>query len=708
MDRAGAIRPAVLVLDAGPADGIARCVDALVAHTPVDAVLVVGGAREGADRAAALLTAAGREHELRAERGAELVAAATVAHPGSDLALISGATEVTSGWLAGLAAIAAAEPDAASVTALSSSAAFLSVPRRNLPAPLLAAHTPDQAAQLVAAAAAGGRCPPIPVALPHATLLTASALSLVGVPDAEETDTGEALAQWSARATAAGLRHLCAPGVYVGHRGELADRPRRAGEATRAAVEDAAQARGSALERALLRASVVLEPLSVTIDARCLAAERVTGTVHHVVELLGALTARDDLRVRALLPDRVGAPARGPLAAMPGLDTLAYAEHAREPVRSHVAHRPWQVETLADLALLDLAGERTVITHQDLIAYRTPAVFAGVRDWRDYRTTTRDALALAAAVCCFSDAVAADLLADDLVDPARVHIAPLGARPVHMPAPAAVRPAGLRPGRPYLLLLGTRLRHKNAGFALELLRTLRDAHGWDGDLVLAGAEVEHGSSSDEDAEWRLRHRDHAEAVIELGPVGDGEKRWLVESAAAVLFPSTYEGFGLIPFEAAAAGVPCAFAPVSAMAGLLPAETALVQPWDAVVSAARLAPLLTAGEPRERFVAALEQACAPYSWERTAAAVAGAYRAAVAAPVPPAAVLAQDLARIQRDYWLIRDRIPDAFWPLIDPAAPLLGSEQAERLADALARPEARERIERALNPPPARGRRRRR
>lgn len=695
----------VVVLDAADAGGVARCVAALLAHTPSQTPLVVGGSAEGAQRAAALFDVAGRAHELRAERGAALVAAVAAARAGRDLVLISGATEVTSGWLDALGAPThGPHGDVASVTALSSSAAFLSVPRRNLPAPLLAGHTPDGVAPLIAAVAEGA-CVPIPTALPHASLLTGAALELVGALAADEDDLGEALAAWSVRATAAGLRHLCAAGVYVGHRGELGGWsvgawPRRAGELMLAAVDDAAQSRGSALERALLRAAVAIEPLTVTIDARCLAAEQVTGTVQHVVELLGALAEREDLRVRALLPDRLGRPARGPLERMHGLDTVLHSEQLRAPVRTQVAHRPWQVETPDDLALLDLAGERTVITHQDLIAYRTPGIFAGVQAWRDYRGTTRQALAVAAAVCCFSDAVADDLLADDLVDRARLHVAPLGGRSAYLPAPAATVPDRLRPDRPYLLLLGNRFRHKNSRFALELLRVLRELHRWDGDLVLAGAEVPYGSSTDDDAEWLVGHREHAAAVIDLGPVGEDEKSALLGSAAAVLFPSAYEGFGLIPFEAAAAGVPCAYAPVSAQATLLPAELALLAPWDIEMSAARVAPLLAAGEPRERFVEQLRRACEPYTWQRAAERVAAAYRAAVAAPAPAAAQMTQELARATRGYWLLRDRIPDATWRLIDPERPLLAAEQAEQLADALADPERRVRIERALSPPP--------
>ena len=109
--------------------------------------------------------------------------------------------------------------------------------------------------------------------------------------------------------------------------------------------------------------------------------------------------------------------------------------------------------------------------------------------------------------------------------------------------------------RPFLLVLGARFRHKNVRFALELLGALRDEHGWDGELVLAGGDVLNGSGSADDAAWLLRAPEHAGAVHELGAVSQAEKAWLLANAAAVVYPSTYEGFGLVPFEAAQVGTP---------------------------------------------------------------------------------------------------------------------------------------------------------
>ena len=59
----------------------------------------------------------------------------------------------------------------------------------------------------------------------------------------------------------------------------------------------------------------------------------------------------------------------------------------------------------------------------------------------------------------------------------------------------------------------------------------------------------------------------------------------------MLYPSTYEGFGLIPFEAAVAGTPCLFAHVSALRDTLPADAATLVPWDAARSAQRVIDVL---------------------------------------------------------------------------------------------------------------------
>lgn len=698
----------VVVIDATRPDGIARCVQALVQSTAGDVSLVLGGTADALAVAQELFVAAGRAVAVIEESGARLWNAAIAEHPGRPIVLLDGATELVPDWLATLCAVAAQHPDAASVTPFSNAAAFLSVPRRNLPWPLLAEHTPQAVATKVGADALAIH-PRIPTALPHCALLDSAALELTGPLD-EELPAAEALADWSARATERGLQHLAADELVVGHRGELdgwavGQWPVAAAErhaALRPAVTSASESRHSALSRALLTASISLEPLSVTVDARCLSATQVTGTVMHVVEVLGALSERVDVRVRALLPDAVAPVLGAALGAMDRLERTTLAQLEAAPSRTHVVHRPWQVDSAAEMALLDAVGERTVVTNQDLIAYRTPAVFASPDAWLDYRRATGEALGLAAGVVCFSEAAAEDLRAEDLVADDRIRVVPLGAEPQYLRIDENARPVGLgADDRPFLLVLGTRFRHKNVAFALDLLAALRAAHGWDGRLVLAGADVLHGSGSADDAAWLLRHAEHAGSVVDLGPISEAEKRWLMREAAAVVYPSAYEGFGLVPFEAAAGGTPCLLASVSSLREHLDPSLALLQPWNAAASAARVAPVLQDAEQRAELAAAQRTAGGALTWIRTAEGLVDAYRSAIRSPVSSMLRLTDDLARVEHHYWQLRDQVQGAAWRLVDPERALVDEPLAEKLVDVLDQDGGRARLDRAL-----RGRRR--
>jgi glycosyltransferase involved in cell wall biosynthesis len=684
--------PVAVVLAVHDRDAVARCMVALLPALSADVPLLAAGAEEGLRAVEEL----GGEREV-VVLGEDVVAAWNAVaqrFPDAALVLVDDATEVGPSFLDDLLAVVVAEPDAATVTPLSNSAAFLSAPQRNLAWPLLPpALTAGDAAARVRDASLGLH-PRTPTALAHLALVTAPARALVGGFDAALTPR-EALADFCARATAAGLAHVVADEVYVGHRGDGEAPATERDPGLVAAIDEAANDRHSRLARALLAASVVLEPLRVTVDARPLSGG-VTGTTIHLVELIGALAARDDVHVRALLPARVGDEAAAALRAMGGaVEAVDAATPWEQLGRTHVVHRPWQVESAQEMAALDRLGERTVVTNQDLIGYRTPSVFESAARWRDYRQATRDALGLAAMVLFFSQTAADDALADDLVVPDRARVVPLGARNEHLAlASDGEPPAALatRGERPFLLVLGTRYRHKNVRFALELLRALRAEQGWDGDLVIAGAEVLHGSGSGDDAAWLLAHPEDAGHVHVVGAVSEAEKAWLLRAAAAVVYPSTYEGFGLIPFEAAAAGTPCLAAPVSALRDTLPAELSLLVPWDASAGAARAIGVLTQGAAREALVDGLRGAAAPLTWEATGAALLDAYRAAVRLPAPATARLADDLARAEHDYWSARDGIQDGAWALVRPDAPLVDEGLALRLGAILGVPDGRDRL----------------
>ena len=67
-----------------------------------------------------------------------------------------------------------------------------------------------------------------------------------------------------------------------------------------------------------------------------------------------------------------------------------------------------------------------------------------------------------------------------------------------------------------------------------------------------------------------------------------------------------EGFGLVPFEAAAHGAPCLWAPGSSLSELLPDGDAGIVPWDAERSAERALALIRDDGARERNLEAIRR------------------------------------------------------------------------------------------------------
>jgi hypothetical protein len=202
--------------------------------------------------------------------------------------------------------------------------------------------------------------------------------------------------------------------------------------------------------------------------------------------------------------------------------------------------------------------------------------------------------------------------------------------------------------RPMLLCLGTDFRHKNRVFAIRLLEALRSEQNWNGALVLAGPRVSYGSSAGEEAAYLATRPDLAGSVVTLPAVNEAEKRWLIERSTAMLYPTTYEGFGLMPFEAAAHGRPCLFAAQTALAETLPYELATLVPWNPSASAERVSHLLRVPDAAAAQVRAIREAGNRYTWKSTGESLVDTYFATAASPARDAARMAADLAQIEYD------------------------------------------------------------
>jgi glycosyltransferase involved in cell wall biosynthesis len=135
-------------------------------------------------------------------------------------------------------------------------------------------------------------------------------------------------------------------------------------------------------------------------------------------------------------------------------------------------------------------------------------------------------------------------------------------------AAASGLPLRLRGIRPFVLLLGSRARHKNATFILRQADVL-DALGID--LVVAGGAA---------AIFSRTEAVQASNIHRLGFVTDDDLAWLYAHALCLAFPSRSEGFGLPILEAMTLGCPVVASDQSCMPEICGDAALLTNPDDA--------------------------------------------------------------------------------------------------------------------------------
>lgn len=168
-------------------------------------------------------------------------------------------------------------------------------------------------------------------------------------------------------------------------------------------------------------------------------------------------------------------------------------------------------------------------------------------------------------------------------------------------------------GRPYLLALGRVEPRKDLPGLVRAFDALASSQP-DLDLVIAGP-AGWGEDAVAEAIRGSLHRDRISRVGWLEPV---DKAALLRRATVFAYPSVYEGFGLPPLEAMAAGVPV----VATAAGGLPEAVGdaarLVPVGDSNALAGALVAVLDDAGERARLIAAGHHRVAGFTWERCAA------------------------------------------------------------------------------------------
>ena len=331
----------------------------------------------------------------------------------------------------------------------------------------------------------------------------------------------------------------------------------------------------------------------VVLDADALGRRR-TGDETYVEGLLGALARhRGDLRVAAVT--------RRPDLVPEGIEPLPLQARSQElrmaftlprllrrvrPALAHFLH-----------AIPPGCPCPAVLTVQDLSFERDPAL---LRPWERliFRAVVPRAARRAARVLAISERTKGDLVELYGLAPERIVVTPLGVDAAFSPGPASDS---------YVLLVGAIEPRKNPLAAATAAREVGRP------LVAVGPVRDRALA---------RQLERAGADLR-GYVSKEELARLYRGAACLVFPSSYEGFGLPVVEAMASGTPVVAAPDAALREVAGDAAVFAAP-DELAAGIR-----TALADRERLVAAGLERARGFTWDETARLTLDVYREVLA-------------------------------------------------------------------------------
>jgi glycosyltransferase involved in cell wall biosynthesis len=257
------------------------------------------------------------------------------------------------------------------------------------------------------------------------------------------------------------------------------------------------------------------------------------------------------------------------------------------------------------------ARTRTVVTVYDMIHERYPEMFRSGDRTVDIK---REAVGRADHVICISESTRRELLELHDVDPAKTSVVHLACRPPNgnPPAPPPVKGA-------YLLYVGQRRGYKNFGTSLvAFASSTRLASAFR--LVCFGGGAFSYSERNEMSRLRLAE----DRVLQLSG-NDRLLSALYANAAALVYPSLCEGFGMPPLEAMALGCPVVCSGISSLPEVVGDAAELFDPADVDSIAHALENVLFSSERADGLREAGKQRVRAFSWRRCATETHAIYR-----------------------------------------------------------------------------------
>lgn len=552
-------------------------------------------------------------------------------------------------FVLGDAQVMAAEKRVASVSFFSNAAAFLSLPYRNTPVPhAMASIDEATVTKMLRSMSPAPEATPIPFATGPVVLLTRWALQGMMLPTDETEDPALLLADLTLQAGRRGMINLLDPGTFVFRAFDTDATPSTnvLDDEGRHWVEGRyPQAAGAlhelmtsgetphALAQTVARTKIL--GLRIMIDGSMLGPQEM-GTQVNVMSQITALAAHE--AVSTVTVALTGPVPRYAERALSGSSIVLRTIDLRDitPVGEvDVAHRPIQPTDGLNLDPWRDHAARISITVLDLIGYNNGAYHASPDEWLTYRRRFLESVKQADGVVVIAEDVADQLYQNRMPVPTeRVYPVECGtdhlleAPSTELRMPIQLLQRGFAAHR-FVFALGTNYAHKNRDLAIAAFQELRrkdpDLH-----MVMVGAYVPYGSSRM--AEARLLSEAVTPNLHILSDCTSEERNWLFKHAEAVLYATSAEGFGLVPYEAAQFGTPSAFVsfgPLREVAG--PDLPVFASDWSPRSLADAIASLLHDPDLSAAQVAAVRAAAHGYTWARTADKMVAAYRHMLSLP-----------------------------------------------------------------------------
>lgn len=260
---------------------------------------------------------------------------------------------------------------------------------------------------------------------------------------------------------------------------------------------------------------------------------------------------------------------------------------------------------------------RSVVTVHDMVHERFPDLYNSENDER-FRAVKKHCIQQADRVICVSESTRKDLLHFCGVNADSVYVASNACSDIFRKSRTDDNEVEIPLTQPFLLYVGSRARYKN--FDLLIRAYSKWPQHEEINLLFVGGRPWSQAEQQALVELKIQY-----SVKLLRDVDDRTLCYFYNKAVGFVYPSLYEGFGIVLLEAMACGCPIIASHIPStveVAGDCPIYFDPIEE-DDLLNALDI--VLSRGRNPERIQAGLERVKS-YSWDKTAAQTLGVYRA----------------------------------------------------------------------------------